>query len=79
MKLTPLIEKLFVMLVAGSCAFVVTYLRDITQSLDKIRDRMGEACEQISAIEANMKSFTGRMSYYESRIDMLERINKRGG
>ena len=84
-KLYSLLEKLFVMLLAGTCGFAVTYLRDINSSLDKIRERMGEACEQISAIDSSMKSFTSQMGHHreeldvhEARIDSLEH-KKRGG
>lgn len=71
MKLNVLLEKLFVMLLAGCCGFAVTYLRDINQSLDAIRDRMGIACEQISRIDAGMKDMQTELAKQKELIDYL--------
>lgn len=84
-KNTPaIIERLFVMLLAGSCTFMVAYLRDINQSMSTVRDRVGTACEQVSAIEVSVKALGERISYYqvildnhETRLDNL--TTKRGG
>lgn len=70
-KLYPLVEKLFVMLLAGACGFAVTYLRDINKSLDSIRDRMAIACEQISAIDAGMKEMRHEVARQQELIDIL--------
>lgn len=70
-KINALIEKLFVMLLAGACGFVVTYLRDINKSLDAIRDKMGIACEQISVIESGMNEVKAELTYQKDIIDML--------
>lgn len=68
-KVYQLVEKLFVMLLAGTCGFAVTYLRDINQSLEAIRTKMGIACEQLSAVDATIKSFDDRMAFLEIRIE----------
>lgn len=70
-KLYSLLEKLFVMLLAGTCGFAVTYLRDINQSLDAIRDRMGVACEQISRIDAGMKEMQTELGRQKDLMDYL--------
>lgn len=71
MKLNALLEKLFLMLLAGSCGFAITYLRDINQSLDSIRDKMGIACEQISRIDAGMKEMQTELGRQKDLMDYL--------
>lgn len=70
-KLYSLLEKLFVMLLAGSCGFALTYLRDISHSVDAMRERMGVACEQISAIDAGMREFKTELAKQAELIDLL--------
>lgn len=71
MKLASLLEKMFLMLLAGSCGFAITYLRDINHSLDAIRDKMGIACEQISRIDAGMKDMQTELARQKDLIDYL--------
>jgi hypothetical protein len=70
-KLYSLVEKLFVMLLAGTCAFAVAYLRDINLSLTEIKERTSIACEQISAIDSGLKELKVEMSRQKDLIDYL--------
>jgi capsule polysaccharide export protein KpsE/RkpR len=79
-KLAPLIEKLFLALLIGTCGFMVTYLRDINQSLDTMKSKVGVACEQISGMDASMKSLFRQMAHYQQILDWHEsRLDKLNG
>ena len=77
-NLSMLIEKLFITLLVGACGFMVTYLRDINTSLTHIQDKMGVACEKLSALDATVNSAMLQMSMqqqvldnHESRLDAM--------
>lgn len=81
--LSDLIEKLFVILLAGTCGFGVSYLRDINTAMESIRGRVGDACEQVAAIDANVKMLGDRIAYFQVMIDAhesrLDKLSKHGG
>ena len=70
-KLYSLVEKLFVMLLAGTCTVAVAYLRDINSSLTDIKERTSVACEQISRIDAGMKEMQTELAKQKDLIDYL--------
>jgi hypothetical protein len=76
-NLSNLVEKLFLALLVGSCSFMTVYLRDINASITKMQDRVGFACEQISFIDASIKSIGSMVNNHEARIQSLSR--KHGG
>lgn len=82
-RISALIEKLFVLLLAGACSFMVAYLRDISASLDSMRGKVGVACEQISSIEAGMNSLKWAIDRHESELArqqaMFEQLHPRKG
>jgi len=64
-------EKLFLMLLTGSCTFMLYYLGSINSSLDAIRGKVGVACEQISAIDSGMKDIRAELYRQKDLIDFL--------
>ena len=70
-KMYALMEKLFLMLLTGSCTFMLYYLGSINASLDSIRGKVGVACEQISAIDSGMKELKADMTRQKDLIDFL--------
>ena len=70
-QLSKLIEKLFFLLLAGSCAFMVSYLHDINRSVQGMQQRVGGACEQISAMESVLETIQADMKNQRELIDYL--------
>ncbi len=70
-QLSKVIERLFFLLLAGSCTFMVSYLHDINSALQGMQDRVGSACEQISAMEATLETIQADMKNQRELIDYL--------